>query len=154
MKVLIKKLLILSIFTAAMIGCTGKINAVGITENMFDNAARKGSTIVLRCLLFLGANQKIKNMALAVALANKQKNAANLMLNNGADVNGEHLGKKPIHFAVNSPEMTEFALERGADAKAKDVNGMTPLMWWTKRGQPYRICRTFIKKGCWNICRR
>jgi len=148
MKVLIKKFLIFSIFNAIMIGYTGKINAYGgITESMFDNAARKGSTILLRCLLFLGANQNIKNRALAVALANKQKKVANLMLNKGADINGEHLGKKPIHFAVSNPEMTEFALEHGADAKAKDVNGMTPLMWWTKGDNPTESAELLLKKG-------
>ncbi|EEH09715.1 ankyrin repeat protein [Histoplasma capsulatum G186AR] len=59
----------------------------------------------------------------------KKQRIVRLLLENGADVNARCYegDTSPLHFAVNSPALTQILLKYGADPTAKDKHGRTPL---------------------------
>ena len=67
-----------------------------------------------------------------IAVLADQKEVAELLLENGVDINAraedEH-GGTPLHWAaeIGRKQLAELLVEAGADANAADNNGYTPL---------------------------
>src|SRR5690348_10385335 len=66
---------------------------------------------------------------LAIAISEDSLDLANYAVKNGADVNSSLRGHPMLLFAASYDKMAilEFLLERGADIRAKDVDGETVL---------------------------
>lgn len=65
---------------------------------------------------------------LHVAIAERNYQAANVLIKAGADVNArDHFGMTSLHYAVReeSREMCQILIEHGADVKAKDSDEHT-----------------------------
>ena len=81
--------------------------------------------------------------ALYEAVYEKKLELAKLLLRFNAKVNtktGIYIDGSgnvtPLHRAYWSAELTKLLLDKGADAKAKDTNGETPLDWARMSGDP------------------
>jgi ankyrin repeat protein len=56
--------------------------------------------------------------------------AAQLLIDNGADPNIADYNNRPPIFDVNEPELAIFLTDHGADAKFQDKDGLTALYIW------------------------
>lgn len=138
----------LDIFEAATIGDhelvlrlagtdPGKINAHsndGFTA--LGLAAYFGHTDLVKSLLVAGAdpniasNNPLKVTPLHSACATSNYDAAELLINHGADVNAKQMqGVTPLHSAAHNGQnrIAQLLIDHGADLNAAMDNGQTPL---------------------------
>ena len=91
-----------------------KITGTDITETLEDRVPGYGGT------------------PLHIAVLADQKEVAELLLENGADINAraeDEAGGTPLHWAaaIGRKQFAELLVEAGADVNATDINGYTPL---------------------------
>ena len=128
-------------------GADGKIaDATGSTALV--EAAHANDLETIRLLLpakpDINAGDLIGNSALMWAAGNSNLAAVKLLLASGADVNASHIREIQMKngliavskitplmavAARRSPEVAAALLEAGAEVNAKDIRGMTPLMF-------------------------
>lgn len=113
-------------------------------KSVLHCAAGLGNLTLVKSLLDLGADVNIKDDASSTPLfsasgpirQNRRGDLANnldvvkLLIERGADINAGGVAGTPIVAAVQSRsfEVFDYLLEKGADVKAKNKEGMTPLM--------------------------
>jgi len=123
----------------------GQFSADGLTPLAL--AAFFGQTAAVTVLLDYGADVNQmgdstasnvpKNTALHAALAGRAWEAAQVLLERGADVHArDDGGRTPLHNAAfaASARLAEAILARGADVHARDNSGKNPLAWAEERG--------------------
>jgi len=99
-------------------------------------AAGNGETEIVRLLVASKANLEVRADALGwtplhYAVANGNRETAEVLLNAGADVNARiPNGETPLHLAAarNNKQLVELLLAAHADVNAQDNAGTTPLM--------------------------
>ncbi len=77
---------------------------------------------------------------LHAAIAEKQRDVAELLVIRGADVNAKNMsGRTPLHFLayyIDDPGLARLMVEHGANLNAIDRNGATPFDIAEKTGHP------------------
>ncbi|HEX2463260.1 MAG TPA: ankyrin repeat domain-containing protein [Thermoanaerobaculia bacterium] len=111
--------------------------ALGLDPDAFEgralaSAARAGRLEMMRLLLDAGADPNLGGAdhqgALAVAVIHHQREAVDLLIDQGADVRADpQAGDPPLLFAVDL-EIAERLLDAGAPVDARDARGGTALM--------------------------
>jgi ankyrin repeat protein len=104
--------------------------------------AERDSRRVAIAKLLIAAKAKLDlddgygNTALAEAVYSNYEDLAMLLIENGAKVNtktGIYIDGDgditPLHRAAGNPRLVEALLKHGADVKARDTSGDTPLHW-------------------------
>ena len=110
-----------------------------------------GHISLIKSLLDMGANPnipsnnqlKVSPIHSACAISNFQ--IAELLINNGADVNAKQMqGVTPLHSAANNGQtlLAKLLIDNGADLNAKMGNGLTPLR--LALGKNFRETAEFI----------
>ena len=88
--------------------------------------------VMARIVLYLHTkNQRVADMYLSLALANKQPGQVAEWLNRGANPNkADQDGRRPLHKAASlgSIDMAKSLLEHGAEINGEDNEGVTPLL--------------------------
>ena len=73
---------------------------------------------------------------LHAAIAEKQSDVAELLIDKGANVNARNAsGRTPLHFLatfISDRRLAASLIEHGGDVNAKDKNGRTPLAFATQ----------------------
>lgn len=109
---------------------TGDLNDF---QNPLLNAARDGDTVEIQRLLASGSDANTSdafgNTPLSIAAHFGQTEACELLLKNGAGIDGIRGEMTPLECAVYSdyPDTATFLLQRGADPDRADEYGGTPL---------------------------
>jgi len=144
-------------------------DSVGFTA--LHGAAAVGDVETMTLLIEKGADVNAPSMAnlgftpLINAVMSRETTAVKLLLSKGAKVNAATATDKPpmvkngkidlggetaLHFAVpyGPPELVKVLLDAGADVNAKNIQGMTPLMWAVASDyQNPEIIRMLLARG-------
>ncbi len=112
-------------------------------------AALQGSTGIVKILVQGKANWKGKNLALIAAASTGELDVLRLLLDSGADVNGQDAqGSSPLSAACfgGHRDAVDLLLEHKADVNLADKSGATALMAATQGG--YRdLAECLLKNG-------
>lgn len=102
-------------------------------------AAGNGNREIVELIVSNGVDVGSKNEALMIAVWSGQKDAAGILISNGASVNfnNGYQGKTPLMAASERGEYetAELLISAGADVNAKDYDGITPLMFTVMSGK-------------------
>ena len=145
----VKKIILKSIILMFLIGC-GKPS--------IHEAVATGNIEIVRLYLSAGVDVNLEGSfdsykgktLLGVAASNGYKEIAELLINNGADVEGSQgpLKWSPLHFAVwrEHEELVDLLISKKADVNSVDVNGNTALHYAVFDGSQ-KIVALLIAKG-------
>ena len=145
----VKKIILKSIILMFLIGC-GKPS--------IHEAVATGNIEIVRLYLSAGVDVNLEGgfdsykgkTLLGVAASNGYKEIAELLINNGADVEWGQgpLKWSPLHFAVwrEHEELVDLLISKKADVNSVDVNGNTALHYAVFDGSQ-KIVALLIAKG-------
>ena len=131
---------------------------IGCGKPSIHEAVATGNIEIVRLHLSAGVDVNLEGgfesykgkTLLGVAASNGYKETAELLINNGADVEGSQdpLKWSPLHFAVwrEHEELVDLLISKKADVNSVDVNGNTALHYAVFDGSQ-KIVALLIAKG-------
>lgn len=114
-------------------------------ENIMFRSVKRGNVRAVRAALNGGAYPDLRNQAGQTALIwaaiHGQPEAADVLLDRGADVHKRHQGVTPLMFAASqgSPGVASVLLEHGAEFKERERDGATALSLALKNPQTTEV---------------
>lgn len=129
----------------------------GMTPLHWGVVKKNEDTLVVETLLEAGADVSVKDnqdwTALETTLGMERLDIAEILIHNGADVNGRGSGKSALLLAVkkNDAETIRRLISRyGADVNVKDRQNLTPLHWafkYNNNDSHLGVIKVLLKKG-------
>ncbi len=151
-----KHLLLTTIAAVLIVGCGNSQADFALSQAVFkrDIAAAKQA---IDDGADVDGKDRNRSTHLLLAASKGDKETADLLIANGADVNAKdgglvpplHFESTPLHSAVggNHKEVAELLIAKGADVNAKGVlDGNTPLHWAAWNGHT-EVAEFLIEKG-------
>jgi ankyrin repeat protein len=120
-----------------------------IINNIFTRA-RYGSSLIIKLVLnnpklINKTNSHLSTLLLEVAYAGNI-HLANILLDNGADINAQNMFGMNALMLTQSLALTSLLLDRGININAKEMHGNNVLMI-KAREDKFDACKLYLKKG-------
>lgn len=130
-----KEITIASVHEALLAGHEGRLVALGLAGGPLTGTmklvAQQGRVGCGEILLALGADTRSHIVEVELAASGHHWRLVELLVRAGADPNGSAPGRlwtSPLHWAVRHPEVVRCLVSHGANPRALDRSGMTPMM--------------------------
>lgn len=107
---------------------------------------------IAKILLSAGADpnhqDKTRDTVLMIAAGDGDLRMVKLLLANGANINGSHMGLTPLVSAIlrNHDEVALHLMRAGADIEFRDNGGRTPLLFASENGA-LKVAKKLVERG-------